>query len=75
LNGSFPVFNLGWTIGGKTAAKNPFLPDNDNVSAQKTLHEIDDAIGALSLPERLRLYIHGCMRFDSSHPKPTHDEL
>ena len=26
------------------------------MSAQKTLHEIEDAIGTLPLPERLRLY-------------------
>jgi hypothetical protein len=43
-------------IGATPLAKNQTLPDNENMSAQKTLHEIEDAIGTLSLPERLRLY-------------------
>jgi hypothetical protein len=56
LNGSFPEFILGWTTGATPLAKKRILPDNENMSAQKTLHEIEDAIGTLSLPERLRLY-------------------
>ena len=40
----------------KRLAKTYILPDNQIMSAQKTLHEIEDAIGTLSLPERLRLY-------------------
>jgi hypothetical protein len=35
-------------------AKNPILPDNKTMS--KTLHEIEEAIETLPLPERLRLY-------------------
>ena len=35
-------------------AKNPILPDNKSMS--KTLHEIEEAIETLPLPERLRLY-------------------
>jgi hypothetical protein len=45
-----------WTTAAGPLVKKHILPDNENMSAQKTLHEIEDAIGALSLPERLRLY-------------------
>jgi hypothetical protein len=34
--------------------KNPILPDNKTMS--KTLHEIEEAIERLPLPERLQLY-------------------
>jgi len=42
--------------GARPLAKKQILPDTESMSAQKTLHEIEAAIGTLSLPERLRLY-------------------
>jgi len=36
------------------ACQKCFLPDNKNMS--KTLHEIEEAIESLPLPERLQLY-------------------
>lgn len=42
--------------GAITLANNKFCPIIKSMSAQKTLHEIEVAIGALPLVERLRLY-------------------
>jgi hypothetical protein len=39
---------------GNTACQKQILPDNKTMRA--TLHEIEEAIETLSLPERLRLY-------------------
>jgi hypothetical protein len=39
---------------GNAACQKQFLPDNKTMS--KTLHEIEEAIETLPLPERLQLY-------------------
>jgi hypothetical protein len=52
----FSGVHFGMDMWATPLAKNPILRDNQNMSAQKTLHEIESEIGTLSLPERLRLY-------------------
>jgi|GEM_PF-542369 len=41
-------------IAQRQLAKKPIVPDNKSMS--KTLHEIEEAIETLPLPERLQLY-------------------
>jgi hypothetical protein len=41
---------------GKAACQKTNFAGYEIMSAQKTLHEIEDVIGMLCLPERLRLY-------------------
>jgi hypothetical protein len=47
-----PLCPAGAAVSG--ACQKQILPDNKNMS--KTLHEIEEAIGTLPLPERIRLY-------------------